>query len=192
MPISWANRYVKKRAVANKLFFLLYLFVVLRITNNRYRRTMKKMVCLLSVCLALASCGMQGRSEKEIQTSDKAVVENSEVTAKDHVEVVYFHGKQRCATCIAIENNTLAVMKENLSEQVKKGEVVFKVIDISKKENEKIAEKYEVTWSSLLVVRYKNGQETAENMTQFAFGNARKSPEVFKEGLVKTVNDMLK
>lgn len=150
------------------------------------------MVCLLSVCLALAACEMQGRSEKEIQTSDKAVVENSEVTAKDHVEVLYFHGKQRCATCIAIENNTLAVMKENLSEQVKKGEVVFKVIDISKKENEKIAEKYEVTWSSLFVVRYKNGQETAENMTQFAFGKARKSPEVFKEGLVKTVNDMLK
>ena len=134
------------------------------------------MVCLLSVCLALSSCGMQGRSEKEIQESDKAVVENSEVTAKDHVEVLYFHGKQRCATCIAIENNTLAVMKENLAEQVKKGEVVFKVIDISK----------------LFVVRYKNGQETAENMTQFAFGNARKSPEVFKEGLVKTVNDMLK
>ena len=143
------------------------------------------MVCLLSVCLALASCGMQGRSEKEIQTSDKAVVGNSEVTAKDHV-------KQRCATCIAIENNTLAVMKENFSEQVKKGKVVFKVIDISKKENEKIAEKYEVTWSSLFVVRYKNGQETAENMTQFAFGNARKSLEVFKEGLVKTINDMLK
>ena len=158
------------------------------------------MVCLLSVCLALASCGMQGRSEKEIQTSDKAVVRKTgteaqtqkEVTVKDHVEVLYFHGKQRCATCIAIENNTLAVMKENLSEQVKKGEVVFKVIDISKKENEKIVEKYEVTWSSLFVVRYKNGQETAENMTQFAFGNARKSPEGFKEGLVKTVNDMLK
>ena len=150
------------------------------------------MVCLLSVCLALVSCGMQGRSEKEIQTSDKAVVENSEITAKDHVEVLYFHGKQRCATCIAIENNTLAVMKENLAEQVKKGEVVFKVIDISKKENEKIAEKYEVTWSSLFVVRYKNGQEIAENITQFAFGNARKSPEVFKEGLVKTINDMLK
>ena len=84
------------------------------------------MVCLLSVCLALASCGMQGRSEKEIQTSDKAVVRNSEITAKDHVEVLYFHGKQRCATCIAIENNTQAVMKENLSEQVKKGKVVFK------------------------------------------------------------------
>lgn len=150
------------------------------------------MVCLLSVCLALASCGMQGRSEKEMQASDKTVTENSEVTAKDHVEVLYFHGKQRCATCMAIENNTLAVMNESLVEQVKKGEVVFKVIDISKKENEKLAEKYEVTWSSLFVVCYKNGRETAENMTQFAFGNARKSPDVFKAGLVKTVNDMLK
>ena len=113
------------------------------------------MVCLLSVCLALSSCGMQGRSEKEIQESDKAVVENSEVTAKDHVEVLYFHGKQRCATCIAIENNTLAVMKENLSEQVKKGEVVFKVIDISKKENEKIAEKY-VSCALNLIFDYEN------------------------------------
>ena len=150
------------------------------------------MVCLLSVCLALASCGMQGRNEKEIQTSDKAVVRNSEVTAKDHVEVLYFHGKQRCATCMAIESNTKAAMEESFAEQMKKGEVVFKVIDISKKENEKIAEKYEVTWSSLFVVKYKNGQETSENMTEFAFGNARKSPDVFKAGVVKSVNEMLK
>ena len=146
---------------------------------------MKKILFLIAVCFAFISCNMNAKNGTEAQTQ-------KEVTVKDHVEVLYFHGKQRCATCIAIENNTLAVMKENLSEQVKKGEVVFKVIDISKKENEKIAEKYEVTWSSLFVVRYKNGQETAENMTQFAFGNARKSPEVFKEGLVKTVNDMLK
>ena len=150
------------------------------------------MVCLLSVCLALASCGMQGRNEKEIQTSDKAVVENSKVTAKDHVEVLYFHGKQRCATCMAIESNTKAAMEESFAEQIKKGEVVFKVIDISKKENEKIAEKYEVTWSSLFIVKYKNGQETYENMTEFAFGNARKSPDVFKAGIVKSVNEMLK
>lgn len=146
---------------------------------------MKKILFLIAVCFAFISCNMNAKNGTEAQTQ-------KEVTVKDHVEVLYFHGKQRCATCIAIENNTLAVMKENLSEQVKKGEVVFKVIDISKKENEKIAEKYEVTWSSLFVVRYKNGQETAENMTQFAFGNARRSPEVFKEGLVKTINDMLK
>lgn len=93
---------------------------------------------------------------------------------------------------MAIESNTKAVMEESFAEQIKKGEVVFKVIDISKKENEKIAEKYEVTWSSLFIVKYKNGQETYENMTEFAFGNARKSPDAFKAGVVKSVNEMLK
>ena len=80
----------------------------------------------------------------------------------------------------------------NLSEQMKKGNVVFRSIDISKKENEKIAEKYQVTWSSLFIVKYKDGQESDENMTKFAFGNARKSPDTFKSEIVKTVQNMLK
>ena len=93
---------------------------------------------------------------------------------------------------MAIESNTKAAIEENFADQAKNGEVVLKVIDISKQENEKIAEKYEVTWSSLFVVKYKDGQETHENMTEFAFGNARKAPEVFKAGVIKTINEMLK
>lgn len=42
------------------------------------------------------------------------------------------------------------------------------------------------------VVKHKGVEETPENMTEFAFGNARKSPDVFKERLVQTINDMLK
>lgn len=69
--------------------------------------------------------------------------------------------------------------------------MVFRVIDISQKENEALAEKYEVTWSSLLVVKYKDGQETYENLTDFAFGHARKLPEDFKAGVVEAINAML-
>lgn len=141
---------------------------------------MKKILFLLAACFTFSACSMNAKNGMEAQTQ-------KEVTVKDHVEVLYFHGKQRCATCIAIESNTKAAMEENFAEQLKRGEVVFKVIDISKKENEKMAEKYEVTWSSLFVVKYKHGQETSENMTEFAFGNARKSPDVFK-----AVNEMLK
>jgi hypothetical protein len=61
------------------------------------------------------------------------------VAAGDCVEVLCFHGKQRCATCIAIERNTREVLEK-----------------------------------------------------EFAFGNARKSPDAFKAGLVKTVSGMLK
>ncbi len=146
---------------------------------------MKRFLFLIAVCSAFAIYDTNAKNRNDVQTQ-------KEITVKDHVEVLYFHGKQRCATCLAIESNTKAAMEENFAEQLKKGEVVFKVIDISKKENEKIAEKYEVTWSSLFVVKYKHGQETSENMTEFAFGNARRSPDVFKAGVVKAVNEMLK
>lgn len=146
---------------------------------------MKKILFMLAVCFALISCGTDNKSESSEQVS-------KEVTMKDHVEVLYFHGKQRCPTCIAIENNTKTAIEENFAEEMKSGNVEFKIIDISKTENENIAEKYEVTWSSLFVVKYKAGKETSENMTEFAFGNARKSPDAFKAEIVKTVNDMLK
>lgn len=146
---------------------------------------MKKVLFLFISFLALLSCNMNAKEETAAQVQDEA-------TAKDHVEVLYFHGKQRCATCMAIESNTKAAIEENFADQAKNGDVVLKVIDISKQENEKIAEKYEVTWSSLFVVRYKDGQETHENMTEFAFGNAREAPEAFKAGVIRTINEMLK
>lgn len=146
---------------------------------------MKKVLFLFISLFALLSCNMNAKEETAAQIQDKA-------TAKDHVEVLYFHGKQRCVTCMTIESNTKAAIEENFADQAKNGDVVLKVIDISKQENEKIAEKYEVTWSSLFVVKYKDGQETHENMTEFAFGNARKAPEVFKDGVIKTINEMLK
>lgn len=132
------------------------------------------------------SCNINAVSEAQLQNKSKKNVK------KDYVEVLYFHGKQRCATCMAIENNTKSVMQKYFAKQIKNGNVIFKVIDISKKENEKIAEKYEVTWSSLFIVKHKSGKQTSKNMTEFAFGNARKSPDVFKTGVVKSVNEMLK
>lgn len=155
---------------------------------------MKRILFLMSVCLMAASCSLNSNSKNEtgIQSQQEASSGNQHATTQGRVEVLYFHGKQRCATCMAIESNTREAMEANFSEQMKKGNVVFRSIDISKKENEKIAEKYQVTWSSLFIVKYKDGQESDENMTKFAFGNARKSPDTFKSEIVKTVQNMLK
>lgn len=155
---------------------------------------MKRILFLMSVCLMAASCSLNSNSKNEtgIQSQQEASSGNQHATTQDRVEVLYFHGKQRCATCMAIESNTREAMEANFSEQMKKGNVVFRSIDISKKGNEKIAEKYQVTWSSLFIVKYKDGQESDENITKFAFGNARKSPDTFKSEIVKTVQNMLK
>ena len=49
---------------------------------------------MMAMCLGMFACGNSNAK------SNKATEEQSQ---KDRVEVLYFHGKQRCATCMAIE-----------------------------------------------------------------------------------------
>lgn len=98
-----------------------------------------------------------------------------------NVEVLSFHSKKRCATCLAIEKLTAEVVKE-----MKNPKVQLKDIDITV--DKKTAEKYEVTWSSLILD--KDGKKN--DLTKMAFANARNNPELFKKELKKAINDLLK
>lgn len=117
---------------------------------------------------------------------------NAKSKQSDRVEVIYFHGKQRCATCMAIEKNTKEIINSLFANKMKKGTVVFKIVDISTSEGEKIADRYKVTWSSLFVNKWKGGKETRNNLTEFAFGNARKNPNAFKKELAVKIRQSLK
>ena len=112
--------------------------------------------------------------------------------AKDRVEVMYFHGKQRCVTCRAIEEATKEVLDTYFVNEVKSGKIQYRIIDISQPANEKIADKYEVSWSSLFVNGWKKGKETKNNLTEFAFSYAKSSPAQFKTGLKKKIDELLK
>lgn len=144
---------------------------------------MRSTLTIMLVSLMMLACG---------EKSNAVTAKEQTAGMKDCVEVIYFHGKQRCVTCRAIEQHTKDVLNAQYSKQMKEGKVVLRVIDISKKENEAIAEKYEVTWSSLFLVSHKNGKEKAENLTEFAFGNARSNPDKFKDGLQQRINQALK
>lgn len=78
-------------------------------------------------------------------------------------------------------------MEGELAELVKKGKVKFRIVDFSTDEGKKIASKYKVTFSSLFVVTPKG----AEDLTRFAFANARSNAEGFrkelKDKVVKTI-----
>ena len=141
-----------------------------------------KHLFLIAISLLLFSCSGKPKTENKQEVSARG----------DRVEVIYFHGKQRCVTCRAIEQLTNEVLEATFRNQIDKGAVVYKVIDISKKENGQIADKYEVTWSSLFVNGWKDGKENVNNMTEFSFSNARKSPDKFKEGIKNKVDELLK
>jgi len=112
---------------------------------------------------------------------------SQEVAAKGDAKVLYFHGRQRCITCRTIENLTREVAKSCFEQEQHSGKLKFEYIDISTPEGEKVADRYEVSWSSLLVV--KDGKVV--NLTDMAFGNARSNPEEFKKQLAAEIVKML-
>lgn len=144
---------------------------------------MKKILYILLVVIALASCGNNPKANTQSVTK---------ATQKEYVEVLYFHGKQRCVTCNAIEKLTKEVVEKDFVQQFKDGKIIFKVIDISTKQGERIADKYEVTWSSLFINKWKDGKEARTSMADFGFSYAKNSPDVFKAGIKEKIDELLK
>ena len=134
---------------------------------------MNRLILALIICCGLTACDNNG-TKKSASTD---VEQAQQLEQKDHVEVLYFHGKQRCATCMAIEKNAKEVVEVQFANELKNGT---------------IAEKYEVTWSSLFVSKWKDGKETYENLTEYAFANARTAPDTFKNGITEKVRTLLK
>ena len=128
-------------------------------------------IALLFMSIVLSACA-QTDSPKTVPTAES-----------DGIEVLYFHGKQRCATCIAIERQTKQAVEE-LSDN----RLTMRTIDISKKENESIVEKYEVAWSSLIVVKDGN----VLNLTDLGFSLARNNPDGFREKFKSEIKQLLK
>ena len=93
---------------------------------------------------------------------------------------------------MAIEKNAKEAVEAEFADELKNGTLVFRTIDISEPKNEAIAEKYEVTWSSLFISKWKAGKKTYENLTEYAFANARTAPATFKNGVAEKVRTLLK
>jgi hypothetical protein len=140
---------------------------------------MQKFLLILTLFIGLISC----KHNPEQTASDKPVDTGS------YVEVLCFHGKQRCATCQVMEQESKNVVDNNFASEVTAGKVVFRIVDINKEES--LADKYEVTWSSLIVVGHKDGEEKVENMTEFAFANARNNTAEFRKELTAKINKLL-
>lgn len=143
---------------------------------------MKNITFVLLLILALGACRTAKKSETQV-TLDKS--------DKKGIEVLYFHGKQRCLTCNAIETLTKEVIEQEFAQEYEKGIIMFKSIDISTEEGKTLADKYQIAWSSLLVNKHQEQQELVNNMTNFGFAYAKSAPNKFKEGIKKKLNELL-
>ena len=145
------------------------------------------------ITLLAALCMACGQATDKSQAADtKAASQTASTPAAaqpDGVEVMSFHAKRRCATCVAIEKLTREVVAESFAQQVSDGKLRLRVIDIT--QDEATAERYEVTWSSLLLCRRDGEREQVNDLTRFAFAKARTAPDEFKERLKNEIEKML-
>lgn len=139
---------------------------------------MKKLMILLTVALlsatSLTACN-GSNTHQEAPTTEMTAPKTSGT-----VEVIYFHGKQRCKTCIAIEKETQNLVNGELADLVREGKVKMRIVDITTPEGKTVAKKYKVTYSSLWLVTNPGKKEKAEDLTNFAFANARSNAEGFR------------
>ena len=129
-----------------------------------------KIIAVLTFGLMLTACNGQSKSKEQSLTKSDA-----------KIEVIDFHSTHRCMTCNAIEANTKYTLNTYFAKELKGNKITFQSINVDEKENEKIAEKFEASGTSLFLNVMKNGKETQINLTDFAFMNGNNKETFSKE-----------
>lgn len=142
---------------------------------------MNKFTLIILSALMFLSCGNRNSSDSQVAAdTGKITIETSDSV----INVLYFHGTQRCKTCIAVGDITKETIDSLYSGNNK---IVFTEVDTDKPEFSEITERFQISWSSLIISK----GDAKIDLTDFAFANALKSPELLRAELEKTVNSLL-
>lgn len=140
---------------------------------------MNKSILILFLAVLLAACGNKTTSQQtESQTQEKQTVTTADASV---INVYYFHGKQRCKTCIAVGDLAKKTIEETYAGNNK---VKFIEVDTSHKKFDDLVNKYEVSWNALIIAKGDNSID----ITEQAFANALNNPDVLSDLIKKEVN----
>jgi len=139
---------------------------------------MNKSILILLLAVLFIACGNKTENKQTESQEQEQTVTTADASV---VNVYYFHGKQRCKTCIAIENVTKNAVAENYKDNPK---VKYTEVNIDEATNKDLVEKYEIAFSSLLIAKGENSTD----LTEQAFANAVNSPDVLTNLIKEEVN----
>jgi hypothetical protein len=152
---------------------------------------MKKVFNFLFILISVIAISCNNSSTKQL-SENKSDSLNTDKNMNLKLEIIYFHATNRCPTCNAVENNAKQLLEENFKQQMNNGEISFKSLNFDEKENKSITEKYQVSFSTLLLINHQNGKETLNDFTETAFMYAKNEPEKYKALLKDEINKILK
>ena len=114
-------------------------------------------------------------SVSKAQDKPKATVSPSKI------EVIYFHATNRCPTCMAVESNARKAITDNFKNELTNGKIKFTSINIDDKINKALVEKYEIAFSSLLIIKKTGLKESKTDFTDIGFQYARTDPTKYAD-----------
>ena len=136
---------------------------------------------IMFVALILFGCNAPTRDK---QTSDN---QTGESVTSDDIQVYYFHNTKRCATCNAVEDETLMALELFYKENIEAGTIEFTSLNLEEEEGETMAQTLKISGQTLLLVK----GETQVNLTNDGFMNARTNPSKFHEILRTQIDNLL-
>ena len=79
--------------------------------------------------------------------------------AENKVIAYYFHGSFRCATCQKLEQYSKKAIEANFQDELAKGTLEFKPVNVEKKENEHFVDDYQIYTKSLILSKVEDNKE---------------------------------
>ncbi len=113
----------------------------------------------------------------------------TKTTSNNKLLVCYFHATNRCVTCNAVENNAKALLEKSYKTEVDNGTIKFVSFNIDEDVNKLVVEKYQVAFSTLLIIK---ADGTKTDFTNTAFSYAKNNPSKYKELLKAEIDKNLK
>jgi len=128
------------------------------------------------------------------EESDKKIIATKENQLSElPVVLIYnFHITNRCVSCIAIEEATTKTLNTYFPAELKNGRIERQVLNVDKKENNAISEKYQVFGSGLFITRVFKGKESTTDLTGEGFKFAKNKQDKFIEILRTKISEYLK
>ncbi len=119
-------------------------------------------------------------------SQNSAGLAEPETTAK--LKVYYFHLTTRCEACNAIEANTETVLDTHFKNHLGNGTIFYRSVNIDSRENRALAKKYQISYTSLLLVR---ADGTVTDFTIDAMNYALMNPVKFRDKLRAEIEKIL-